>query len=349
MLFLLTMLLQADPAPTSAVPARAITVRLTRPRELGERLLALFEGTKVSSPAAALAGYRRAKGGSSGLSKATEAVIATINPRMIAEWGLLDDASFQIGRSADGRPIWDALIPRDDGTFEALGTAFVLTDGASEPPINGQPVDRLGPSGAPLLTRVPAALVIASDRDALVGANARIIEPFNRITEPSVVIEVDPKALAAKGEGLAMRRVGEALLGAGLSRASARIVLEDDNLMVVVHGLLGMGPIRERSIDRRWLDPLPVEGAFVVFAMAIDPSPASIDAAFAIADRVEKADPAPRQHRADPAPYGLARPGGRDQSRGRCLALSRWRFGLHDGGCDGPSRRWIAPPAFRRR
>lgn len=47
-----------------------------------------------------------------------------------------------------------------------------------------------------------------------------------------------------------------------------------------------------RTVNRAWLETLPADGLTAMVSLAIDPDPAAWDRAFAVADRVERIDPA---------------------------------------------------------
>jgi hypothetical protein len=292
----LAVLLALLPNPPGDEPPRpSLSIRLVRPRAQGERVLGFFQEARSPHPAAALAAYRRARGGESGLSKAAEAAIAAINPRMIAELASLDDASLAFSRAPDGRLCWNALIPRDDGTFAALATALTLTDGGPDAPIDGLAVDRLGPRDAPVATRAPGAFVLASSRDDLRAGIDRARTPVAPCSEPggALVLGLDPRFLVDKGQTLAVRRVGEALLGLGCTTMEATIAFGDDSVSATITGTYkDRAPCGGVAMSQRWLEGIPVEGTVAAFVFAIDPAPAARDRAFAILDRVEKADPA---------------------------------------------------------
>src|SRR5262245_31515446 len=120
-----------DPTPP---PARtdAVTVRLVRPQEQGERFLALFQGARAPHPAAALAAWKNANRGRVGLGKGTEALVAALNPAMLTrEARLLDEAELHLAFDpATGHPRWRARVPQDDGSLAAWVTSLALTDGA---------------------------------------------------------------------------------------------------------------------------------------------------------------------------------------------------------------------------
>src|SRR4051794_32001443 len=152
-------------------PPPALEVRLVRPDEQWSRALALFEGTSVPHPAAALSAWKRATVPPRALSRTWEAAIDAFNPGMARELRSLDGGELVVGFDRDdGTPHWHATLPRDDGTIAALAPALALTDGGREPPIGDLAVDRLGPPGSPLAVRAPNGLVLAGSRDALVAA-----------------------------------------------------------------------------------------------------------------------------------------------------------------------------------
>jgi hypothetical protein len=281
-------LLAADaPQPT---PADAISVRFVRPREQGERFLALFRGLRFPHPAAALAAYRRAKKGDSGLGKAAEAGIAIVNTDMVAELETLDGAVIEWGWDPAGRAFWDASIPHDDGTFAAAATAMVLTGGASEPNF-----DRLGPQpDAAVAAVTPSGFVLASSAAALDRARAvcaATVETPKPI-ESGVIVHASPQNLLAKGVPLNTRRIGEAFAGAGINDVSATVALGGETLVASIVSRTTSPPRRQLpAIDPKWFATAPTERTLLAFALAIDPDPSAWDSAFAIADRVEKADP----------------------------------------------------------
>src|ERR1700733_8548617 len=108
-------LLAALCIPDGETPAGpALTIRLVRPQVQGQRFLALFEGAPMPHPAAALAAYKRALMGNTGLSKAVEGGIAALNPDMLAELATLDNTTFRFAPAPGGRLAWSVVIPRDD-------------------------------------------------------------------------------------------------------------------------------------------------------------------------------------------------------------------------------------------
>jgi hypothetical protein len=289
-------LLAALFVPDGEAPAGpALTIRLVRPQVQGQQFLALFEGAPMPHPAAALAAYKRALMGNTGLNKAVEGGIAALNPDMLAELATLDNATFRFAPAADGRLAWSVVVPRDDGTFSAYATAAALTDGASMPSLEGVAVDRLGPRpGASLAARAPGGFLLAGTRDELANALRRSREP---LPPPSIVsgllARFAPSGLDAPGQPIELRRLGAACVGVGCKGFDSSITLQGETLTATVigHYAAPMAP-GLRPIPKRWLDGVPSGSTLAAFAVALDPSPKAWDAAFAVFDRIEKADPA---------------------------------------------------------
>lgn len=289
------LLLAVAASARAGEPAPALVVRAERPDEQLRRLLALFDGARAASPAEALAGWRRATGRDDGLPKAEQAVIALFNPEMVAELRTLDGAEAALGFDGD-RPRWAATVPGDDGTFAALATALALTDGGPEPPLPGaEAVDRLGPPGSLLMASTPAgAVALASDRDGLASALDRLAgDPPGGGDRPSGwTARLDVAALGAGGPAR-RRQLAEALRGLGCRAVESVGGLDGDALSVVLTGAFAAAPPGSSgAVDPSWLEWVPADRAAMAGALALDPNPGAWDAAFALADRVEMADPA---------------------------------------------------------
>ncbi|WP_435019298.1 hypothetical protein TA3x_001220 [Tundrisphaera sp. TA3] len=280
-------------------PPPSLSIRLSHPdRELG-RLIDLFRGSKVGDPAEAMAAWKRASPDPKRLGKPLEAVLAALNPRMAGELRSLEDARWVVRSWGDGgRPHWFATLPHDDGSFAALASAFVLTDGASEDPHDGVPVDRLGPPGSALMARGPGHLVIAGTRDDLI-AGLKDPGPAGGDGGLALLAEVHPETMpldAIPALTLPLRL----LRAAGPRAVRVRSGLEGATLRAVVECEPGAGPVPgPAAIDPAWLDPVPRDR--VVAAGAVALSPDRWEALFGLADRFEKQDPA----RADLAPARL--------------------------------------------
>jgi hypothetical protein len=253
--------------------------------------LALFEGSRATSPAAALAGWKRATRGTQTLGKGWEAAIAALNPEMFRELKLLDggEVAFALGPHVR----WYAALPSDDGTFGALATAMALTDGAAETPIHGASVDRLGPPGAPLMARTARGLVVAGTRDDVTIALSRLQRSPTQAppVETGWLVHVDPLPLREHGN-LTGARLAEALLALGFGSLDGRVSLDGQQLTAVVEGVSSRVIPQSEGIVPAWLDWVPKENVVAAISLAFDPRPDTWDALFALADRVEKVDPA---------------------------------------------------------
>ena len=278
-----------------AEPSEAVTIRPIRPDRQLERLIALFRGARSSDPASALAAWKRATGGTRGLGKPLEAAIAALNPEMIAEFRTLDGAELGLGLDpGDGHVRWYATVPRDDGTVAAMATALTLTGGGSDPPWNGVTIDRLGPPGSAVVARVPGVLVVAGSRDELPVALARARAGVDDRppVETGWWLRLDPQALAASGP-VCRRRLVEVPRASGCQGAEAVAGLEGETLTIAISArFAAAAPGAATTIDPAWLEWLPASGTVASASVALDAGARAWDAAFALADRVERADSA---------------------------------------------------------
>lgn len=285
------------PARAGAL-APAVEIRAIRPDAQVFALLSLFEGTAWPHPAAALADWKQSAppGEERSLGKTIEALIAAMNPLMARELATFDGTRLMLDLDPEGRPHWAAVVPKDNGTIAALATALVLTDGRREAPEGPFAVDRIGPSGAPLVasTEPGAPVILASDRSALRSTIERL--NADQMAEPAIdsgwIVRVDPEALAAS-ESLLGRRIAAAALGLGYESIEARAALVGDCLEVVIEG--PTHPLATRpgwgAIDPNWLDVVPTEQAAMAVSLAIGPGGDAWAGLLQAVDRVERADP----------------------------------------------------------
>lgn len=267
-------------------PRPALTIRFVHPDQQLERVIALFDGSRARHPADALAAWRRASGRR--LTKALEAVIAAFNPGMVRELRTLDDAEIMIGiDQADGRPRWRAVLPEDDGTFAALATALALTDGGRDGLIDGIAVDRLGSSGAPLMARSARAEVVAGSREDLRIALKRDPAAPSPIGS-GWVVKLDPEALAGPGS-LVRRQAAEALRVLGCREVVAVAGLDGSTFSIVLNSRFASTRPAAGTLDPTWLDPVPKQRT--VAAIALATAPTTLDALFAVCDRIEQVNP----------------------------------------------------------
>ncbi len=276
-------------------PLPSIRVRLVHPdAQLGE-LIGLFRGSRAAHPAAALAAWKRASAEPNRLGKPLEAAIAAFNPTMIPELRTLDDAGLAIRFEVEGaRPTWRAFLPRDDGTFAALASAFVLTDGESETPLGEVPVDRLGRPGSPLMARGPGIVLIAPDRAGLALARVDAMRGPMPTRSDGVSLLIESGALwgLSESKSLTARRIGEAFDGSQappLIEASAS--LGGSTLSASLLATFDRAVATRAAVDPSWLDWIPRDRASAAFALAVEPGEAGWASAFALLDRVEHADP----------------------------------------------------------
>jgi hypothetical protein len=271
-------------------PVPAVEVEMVRPDRQLQAVLALFEGSRAPSPAAALAAWRQATGREDVLDRTWQAAIAALNPGMVRELATFDGTRLLAGDGGDGAWRWCVVVPRDDGTLEALATALALTDGAAEEPLGeGVAVDRLGGPGSALLARsAGGAVAIGPDRGALAWGLGRLggaDRPGPGI-ESGWLARVDGAALG-RASGSAGRRAAGVLGGLGIASVEVRAGLAGEELRAEVESRVGGGGDGP-AIEAGWLDVVPGEGVAAAFALALDR--ATVDAAFEALDGWEKAD-----------------------------------------------------------
>jgi hypothetical protein len=300
-----------------------LVIRLVHPDRQASEVLKLFAGARVAHPAAALAAWKRSNHDPNLLGKPIEAVIAIFNPEMAPEWRVLHEAELRIDVGAtDGRARWYATVPRDDGTLSAAVTAMRMTDGATENPVslagNEIVVERLGPAGAAVSARIADMLIVGATRDDVVRGIHRIkagspsglthadwpdaqristIPGLDNTVDSGLLFELDPGRLTM-GSGTTMYRRSAAFLqGLGSRRISGNVALKDDNLRLDVSTLLARtapsGP-SSPVVDRGWLTWVPARDAMGAVSLAFESGAAFWDSAFALADRIERADPSRR-------------------------------------------------------
>lgn len=272
-----------------------LQVRLDRPDEQLTSLLALFKDSPAPHPAAALAMWREATGDPEILNKTQQALIAALNPEMVSELRTLEGASAYLVTDGDDQLGWELIIPADDGTWAALITAAVLTDGKAEPPLeSGEVVDRLGPPGSWLVARQGSRLVLAANRDRLAKALARLdgdAEPLPKEgLKPGIRLRLNPEALANSDDWPA-QAIGGGLSTLGIQELQTELRIEGDSFDIQVQTQLDPDANTSAVIDPAWLDAIPSENVSLAFAIAIDPEPSAWNRLFDVADRIEKVDP----------------------------------------------------------
>ncbi len=293
----------------------ALVVRLVHPDRQAAELLRLFDGARWSDPAAALAAWNQRTDNAVPISKPAEAVIALFNREMAAEWRAFDAAELRVNVNAStGGLKWFAIVRRDDGTLAAAITAMRLTYPEDRPlEIDGRerPVARLGRSGVPLGCAVGTAVVVAGSREQLMrgvglAADARKTpdaDDAHGLASPGkpdsgTLFRLDPARISIPRSAPLTQRVAvEALNALGCRSVEGAAFLKDGALSLDVATTLDEQNHRPaaahpRTVNRAWLETLPADGLTAMVSLAIDPDPAAWDRAFAVADRVERIDPA---------------------------------------------------------
>ncbi len=268
-------------------PSPALEVRLIKPEQQLAEILKLFEGTKAASPAEALSLWKRADPTQT-LGKPLEAVIALVNPKMIAEIRNLDDATLRLNLKA-GKLDWWVAIPHDDGTLAAAGPALALTDGGPEPMLDGASVYRLGSAVGPLMAQKGSMVAVAMDRDLLArGLNAR---PRNHTpVESGWAIQINPSAIGPDVPAN-IKPWTEGLKAFNATSIEALMTLKGGGLELNVKTTLARPPIGPRPvIDPSWFI-LPNGQPMAEFELAIDSTPEGRDRVFEVIDRVERLRP----------------------------------------------------------
>jgi hypothetical protein len=282
-------------------PRPVISVRSIHPDRQAREVIGLFGGARAPHPAAALAAWKRASREPNRLGKPLEALIAAFNPGMADEMRTLDGAEVALWfEPADGRLAWGASLPGDDGTFQALASAMVLTGGRSESRPGEPPADRLGGPGSPLMTRGPRGSLVAGSFEDLRVVRDRADDPLAHLGLDDDGIDwVIERGALDRSKSLTVRRLGEALRSTSKTVTGHLSVRADMALAIV--GLSVPGPVERSAIDPAWLDWIPSARSIAGFALAVPPGANTWDAAFGLADRVERVDP----ERANVAPIRL--------------------------------------------
>jgi hypothetical protein len=310
----------------SPTPRDTLVIRLVHPDRQAATVLKLFDGATVPHPAAALAGWKRAARDPNRLGKPLEAVIAMFNPEMAPEWKVLDDAELRLDLSAaDGKPRWFAVVPRDDGSLSAAITAQRVTSGALDLPLTdkGQAftVQRLGPAGALLASQVGDSLVFGSSPDELLRGLRRIVVVAGATEsgtdhhpqrqggstgagsegrfDSGLIFDLAPGRMNEEVGAIFERRAVALLRGLGCSRIRGSVGLNRDLLALEMTTTLEdegrtkpVSAAPQVVVDRSWLSWIPADGVMGFVSMAFEPGPAFLESMFAVADRVERADPA---------------------------------------------------------
>jgi hypothetical protein len=301
-----------------ATSGEPIVVHLIHPDRQAAAVLRLFEGCAAPHPAAALAAWKRSTREPDQLGKPLEAVISFFNPEMVREWSVFHEARFQLGFDPEtGSGRWRLTVPGDDGTLAALITALRLSGGSNEAPVgNGTiAVNRLGGPGAAVAARSGGGVVLASSRAELdrglppgISGPPVHLEAVGLKVDSGVVVagpdsglvfRIEPGRMTLPARGsVATRRAIELARGLGCRTVVGSLGLVDDQVGLELASVLD--PVRpfapdsagNLTIDPEWLKWIPAGEAVAVASLAAGRGAAYWDGVFALADRVDRADPA---------------------------------------------------------
>lgn len=295
-----------DGPSAKVLPDRAdLEVAVDRPEAFCNGVLALFTAERYPSPAAAIAAWKRASGGSCPLPKAWEAGLVTINPEMAREWRCLDGGTFELrwaGGSAPGAPRWRVRLPKAGDSGEAMLTALALTLSGKPIPAADTTVLRLGAAPDSPVGRVQGdCLVVASGLAELAQAenpSGSAVPPTGR---PGASARINLEALGAADAPLIYRQLARLLTGFGAAEIAAHISLEADQLAIRLEGRSPAeppGPSVFAAIDPDWLAFIPRDRAIAAICLGLNRDPAASDRLIAAIDRALRLDP--REHKAAP-------------------------------------------------
>lgn len=279
-------------APADSPP---LTIRLEAhaPTEQWERVLRLFDGLDTPHPAALLARWKQPDPSRS-LGKGTDALLASFNPLMAPELRRLDGATLTF-QDANGLPAWWARFPSDDGVLADALASQSLTEGRRESAITvagaSRSVDRLSNDGPALYSHEGPLVVLANSRDGLLQA-------LSRPTSVEVPAESCLRLFIQAGEAgsawpLEIRRASAALQAAHARECDATASLDPNGqgVRLSIHGLLKPPIAAFGRVRPAWLAWIP-DDADAALSLSLGDDPRGLDRLFAVADAVEKSDPA---------------------------------------------------------
>lgn len=276
-----------------ALPAvaqdEAIRVVAVHPDRQLSAILNLFQGARVAGPPAALVAWKQATGRS--LAKTTEAAITLIHPWNVEEFKRFDGADLSL--RFDDPIAWWLRVPRDDGAIASVATALALTDGGRDEPIQGRPVDRLGPPGSAVMMELAdGSALAASGRDALASALDSVAGPDLSGIESGFVARIRPSSIRVElDDSLRGRQALEMVRGLGVSEIDVATGLDGDTWFARSRTRREVPTDPTPVLDPRWLDELPAEGILAAGALAVDPRPSSWNTFFKALDLAIHADP----------------------------------------------------------
>ncbi len=212
-----------------------------------------------------------------------------------------------------GREIAVARLGRSGGTVASrIGSNLILASSRSDllrgiPRIKAQPGDTDKRLGIGRKVSESAPFVFEAE-GAIPGDSVRLGGPRGQGQTAALVaghpldsglfFRLDPGRMTTPRAGsLGLRRAIEALRATNCRRAEGALALRDGRLTLEVattleeraatRGVVTRPPV----MDPAWLEHFPASNAMAFMSVAVDPAPAFWDGAFALADRVERADP----------------------------------------------------------
>jgi hypothetical protein len=141
--------------------------------------------------------------------------------------------------------------------------------------------------------RLQRGVILAGRREELSRAICAVssTRPAFPLAQSGWIFRLDPDALGEPGPS-ARSRVAEALRALSCQSVDGLITLEEQTLYASWDGRYVRPVPAAGTVDPSWVDWIPAEGITAAVCIALDPRPEACDTLFAIADRIEKADPA---------------------------------------------------------
>ena len=149
-------------------PRPVISIRAVHPDRQVREVIDLFDGVEGPSSGGGPGGLEAGQPRAGPAGQAARGADRGLQPGMADELRTLDGAEVALWfEPEDGRLAWGVSLPGDDGTFQALASAMVLSGGRSETRPGEPPADRLGGPGSPLMARGPRGSLIAGSFEDL--------------------------------------------------------------------------------------------------------------------------------------------------------------------------------------
>jgi hypothetical protein len=203
---------------------------------------------------------------------------------MVGELRTLDGLRLWIDGKSRGDWGWSLVVPRDDGTLEALATALALTDGEAAAPIEGLATDRLGGPGSAWIGRRGEIVVVSGSRTGLAeGWNRWSSRSRMPRGEPGFHARIDAEVIASAPD-IEVARWGKVLEALRVRGVRVRAGIEEQRFRMVVRGELD-GSVEEGPgrVDLSWLRYVPA-GASAAMCWGFSPTGETLDRGFRAVD-----------------------------------------------------------------